>query len=78
MKNSGLQDNVVKYRSLLTNQISKPEFDSLWIVLKNNHADTCAKCSCQLTEACHVFYNLQLDDKCENELKDWYPDTSPR
>ena len=26
-------------------------------------------------EAWHVLYNVQLDDKCENELKDWCWDT---
>ena len=31
--------------------------------------------SFQLSEACHVLYNVQSDDKRENELKDWCQDT---
>ena len=42
----------------------------LWIVLKEYPVYTCEKNSCQLTEAFHVLYNVQLDDKCENERKD--------
>ena len=43
--------------------------------MKQYHGKTCAKFPCQLTEACHVLYNLQLDDKRESELKDWCWDT---
>ena len=45
------------------------------IVLKHYPVDTCDKFSCQLTEACHILYNLQLDDKREKELKEWCWDT---
>ena len=47
----------------------------LWIVLKQNHAYTYDNVSCSLTEACHVLYNMQLDDKCKIELKDSCWDT---
>ena len=33
------------------------------------------KISCNVTEAFHVLYNVQSDDKCENELKDWCRNT---
>ena len=38
-----------------------PEVVSCWHLRKT---------SCQLIEACHVLYNVQLDDKYENKLKD--------
>ena len=41
------------------------------ILRKQYPVDTCNKFSCRLTEAFHVVYNAQLNDKCENELKDW-------
>ena len=47
----------------------------LLVVLKQYPVDTWDKFSCQLTEACHFLYNVQLDDKCENELKYWCRDT---
>ena len=34
--------------------------------MKQYLVDTCDKFSCQLTEAGHVLYNVQLDDKSEN------------
>ena len=45
------------------------------IALKHYPVDTCNKFSCQLTEACHILYNLQLDDTREKELKEWCWDT---
>ena len=36
---------------------------------------TCDKFSCQLTEACHVLYNVKSDDKCENEWKELFWNT---
>ena len=43
--------------------------------MKQYPVDTWKNFSCQLTEVFHVLYNVQLDDKCENELKDWFQDT---
>ena len=43
--------------------------------MKQYPVDTREKISYQLTEAFHVLYNVQLDDKCENKLKDWCRDT---
>ena len=43
----------------------------LLVLLKHYPVETCDKFSCQLTEACHVLYNVQSDDKYENEFKEW-------
>ena len=43
----------------------------LLIVLKHNPVDTCDNFSWQLTEACHILYNVQSDNKYEHGLKDW-------
>ena len=47
----------------------------LLILLKQYPVDTCDKFSCRLMKAWHIFYNVQSDNKCENELKDWGWDT---
>ena len=43
--------------------------------MKQYPVDTCEKFSYQLMEAYHICNNVQLYDKCENELKDWCWDT---
>ena len=48
---------------------------ALFLTQKSDPVDTCDNFSCQLTEAFHVLYNVQSDDKCKNELKDWCRDT---
>ena len=62
-----------EYRNLYEHfkWLSPPSLDLfkcifLWIFLKHNPVYTYQKHSCQLTEACHVFYNVKLDDKCGN------------
>ena len=39
---------------------------ALFLTQKSDPVDTCDNFSCQLTEAFHVFYNMQSDDKFEN------------
>ena len=39
--------------------------------MKQYPIDTINNFYCRLTEACHVLYNVQSDDTCENKLKDW-------